>query len=86
VLELETNIVSGRVDLAALAGDPIAFEGGGLDRRLSVYRLPEADWSRRVACRHTVERADAATDLPVHVRVTQADGHQAWSSPIYLIE
>ena len=24
-------------------------------------------------------------DLPVYLRVTQADGHQAWSSPIYLI-
>jgi len=23
--------------------------------------------------------------LPVYVRTTQADGHQAWSSPIYLI-
>ena len=84
VLDLETNVVSGRVDLAALAGDTISFEGGGLDRRLSVYRLPEVDWSRRVACRHTVERTGAA-DLPVYVRVTQADGHQAWSSPIYVI-
>ncbi len=82
-LELETNIVSGRVDLATLAGDTVTFEGGGLDRRLSAYRLPEVDWSRRVACRHTVERTGAA-DLPVYVRVTQADGHQAWSSPIYL--
>jgi len=82
-LELETNVVSGRVDLAALAGDTITFEGGGLDRRLSVYRLPEADWSRRIACRRTVERTGAA-DLPVYVRVTQSDGHQAWSSPIYL--
>ena len=82
-LELETNIVTGRVDLATLAGDTITFEGAGLDRRLSVYRLPEIDWSRRVACRHTVERTGAA-DLPVYVRVTQADGHQAWSSPIYL--
>jgi hypothetical protein len=24
--------------------------------------------------------------LPVYLRVTQADGHQAWTSPIYLIE
>jgi hypothetical protein len=24
-------------------------------------------------------------DLPIYLRVTQADGHQAWSSPIYLI-
>jgi hypothetical protein len=25
-------------------------------------------------------------DLPVCLRVTQADGHQVWTSPIYLIE
>jgi hypothetical protein len=84
VLELETNIVSGRVDLATLAGDAVTFEGGGLDRRLSVYRLPEGAWSCRVACEHTAEHTGTA-DLPVYVRVTQADGHQAWSSPIYLI-
>jgi hypothetical protein len=84
VLDLETNIVSGRVDLAALSGDTIAFEGGGLGRKLSVHRLPEADWSNRVVCEHTVQRS-GATDLPIYVRVTQADGHQAWSSPIYLI-
>jgi hypothetical protein len=24
-------------------------------------------------------------DLPVYIRVTQADGNQAWTSPIYLI-
>jgi hypothetical protein len=72
------------VDLAALADEAITFEGGGLDRKLSVYRLPEADWSGRVACEHTAKRT-GTTDLPVYVRVTQADGHQAWSSPIYLI-
>lgn len=84
ILELETNIVSGRVDLAALADDTIIFEGGGLDRKLSVYRLPETDWGNRAACKHTVHRTGTG-DLPVYVRVTQADGHQAWSSPIYLI-
>jgi hypothetical protein len=82
VLDLETNVVSGRVDLTA--PDAVTFEGGGLDRKLSVYRLPEADWSNRVACQHTVQRTGDA-DLPVYVRVTQADGHQAWSSPIYLV-
>jgi len=83
-LRLESNIVSGEVDLAKLAGDAITFEGGGLGRRLSVYRLPEADWSRRVALEHQVTFSGGA-DLPVYLRVTQADGHQAWSSPIYLI-
>ncbi|HEX2215462.1 MAG TPA: DUF3604 domain-containing protein, partial [Xanthobacteraceae bacterium] len=83
-LAIETNIVSGEVELARLGSDVVEFDGGGLERRLSVYRLPEADWSRRVALDHTVTFAGAA-DLPVYVRVTQADGHQAWSSPIYLI-
>ena len=83
-LQIETNVVSGTVDLAALADDTVAFDGGGLGRRLSVYRLPEADWSRRVALDHTVTFAGGA-DLPVYIRVTQADGNQAWTSPIYLI-
>jgi hypothetical protein len=32
------------------------------------------------------ETAQAGHDVPVYVRVTQEDGHQAWSSPIYLIK
>jgi hypothetical protein len=83
-LIFETNIVSGAVDLAQLGNDAIVFDGGGLDRRLSVYRLPEADWSRRLTLTHVVTLADGA-DVPVYLRVTQSDGHQAWSSPIYLI-
>jgi hypothetical protein len=83
-LEVETNVVSGKVDLAALADDTRTFDGGGLGRQISVYRLPEEDWSRKVGIDHTVSFA-GGVDLPVYVRVTQADGHQAWSSPIYLI-
>jgi hypothetical protein len=83
-LNVETNVVSGEVDIASLVDGAVAFDGGGLGRRLSVYRLPEADWSRRVTIDHTVRFLGGA-DLPVYLRVTQADGHQAWSSPIYLI-
>jgi hypothetical protein len=83
-LTFETNIVSGEVDLATLAEDTVAFEGGGLERRISVYRLPDEDWSRQLALEHGVTFSGGA-DLPVYVRVTQSDGHQAWSSPIYLI-
>src|SRR5262245_22720526 len=83
-LELETNVVCGEVDLATLADGTVAFDGGGLGRRISVYRLPEQDWSRCLALEHVVTFA-GGSDLPVYVRVTQSDGHQAWSSPIYLI-
>ncbi len=84
-LAIETNVVSGSVDLSSLADQAVTFDGGGLGRKLSVYRLPEAEWSRQVSLEHTVTFPGGA-DLPVYVRVTQADGHQAWSSPIYLIE
>jgi hypothetical protein len=84
-LRIETNIVSGDVDLGALADEVVAFDGGGLGRRLSVYRLPEEDWARRVTLEHTAT-FEGGADLPVYLRVTQADGHQAWTSPIYLIE
>ncbi len=84
-LRVETNIVSGEVKLDQLADGTIAWEGGGLGRRLSIYRLPEADWTKRLTLEHRATFAGGA-DLPVYVRVTQADGHQAWSSPIYLIE
>jgi hypothetical protein len=84
-LGIETNIVSGTIDLAALADNTIMLDGGGLGRQLSVYRLPEADWSRHVTLDHEASFAGGA-DLPVYLRVTQADGHQAWTSPIYLIE
>jgi len=83
-LTIETNIVSGSVDLAALADDTIAFDGGGLGRKLSAYRLPEKDWSRALTLEHTVQFTGGA-DLPVYLRVTQADGNQAWTSPIYLV-
>jgi hypothetical protein len=83
-LRLDTNVVSGEIDLATLADDTVAFDGGGLGRRIAVYRLPEEDWSRRLAIDH-VATFPGGADLPVYVRVTQSDGHQAWSSPIYLI-
>jgi Protein of unknown function (DUF3604) len=85
VLNVETNIVSGDIDLASLGENVFVFEGGGLGRQLRVYRLPEGEWSRRVSIDHKVRFA-GGKDLPVYLRLTQADGHQAWSSPIYLIE
>ena len=34
---------------------------------------------------HNVVGKPIARDLPIYVRITQEDGHQAWSSPIYLV-
>ncbi|HEY7246065.1 MAG TPA: DUF3604 domain-containing protein [Xanthobacteraceae bacterium] len=85
MLRIETSIVAGEVDLGALTEQTVDFEGGGLNRRIGIYRLPERDWSRHLKFDHRVSFA-GGSDVPVFVRVTQCDGHQAWSSPIYLID
>ena len=84
-LRIETNLSSGEVDLNQLADLTVVFDAGGLGRKLSVYRLPDVDWSPRLMFEHRVT-FNRGADLPVYVRVTQADGHQAWSSPIYLVD
>jgi hypothetical protein len=43
-LQVETNLVSGTVELSSLKDQTVAFDGGGLSRKPSIYRLPEADW------------------------------------------
>ena len=85
-LSIETNIVAGEVALTGLGDDTVTFDAGGLGRKLSVYRLPEVEWPRRLKFERVVARPTGPADLPVYVRVSQADGHQAWSSPIYLID
>jgi hypothetical protein len=85
-LAIETNIASVHCDLAALDQDELVVEAGGLGRRLRIYRLPEQSTAMSLLMTHDVLGKQAPGDLPVYVRVTQEDGHQAWSSPIYLID
>jgi len=86
-LSIETNIVSAECDLAALDHNEMVFEAGGLGRQIRVYRLPENKRVTAMHVTHDVTGTDQAEgDVPVFIRVTQEDGHQAWSSPIYLIK
>ena len=80
---LETNLGGGRFASADIGREDLVLPAGGLGRRIALFRLPER-LPERLAFSHDVAFA-GPEDLPVYVRVTQADGHQAWSSPIYLI-
>ena len=82
-LILETHLGGGRFAARDIGRDDTVLPLGGLGRQVRLYRLPE-ELPRRLAFSHEVAFTGPA-DLPVYVRVTQADGHQAWSSPIYLI-
>jgi hypothetical protein len=89
VTEVQTRALFGLISCTLRSGlrkfTAAKRDAGGLGRKLSVYRLPDVDWSPRLMFEHCVT-FNGGADLPVYVRVTQADGHQAWSSPIYLID
>jgi hypothetical protein len=82
-LAVTTNHVSGVVSLAELGLEDAVLDAGGLERQIVVRRLP--DHLARHSMDETLELDGIGSgDAALWVRVTTLDGHQAWSSPIYL--
>lgn len=72
------------VSIADIGMEETVFEAGGLDRKIKFYRLPEEPHEYRL--KHSLDvPLRANDDNPLYVRITQIDGHKAWSSPVYLI-
>ena len=82
-MTIETNLVTGRVDLGRITQEDLVFDAGGLDRKIRVFGLPE-----RLSCcslsRHFPVDLVPGRDNPLWLRVTMEDGFVAWSSPIYV--
>lgn len=82
-ISFETRLVRGTRSIASLGIERHVFSAGGLERSIHLYRLPERMTATRMTISRTV-RVRARGDTRLFVRVTQEDGHRAWSSPIYL--
>ncbi|MCG3148212.1 MAG: hypothetical protein PCFJNLEI_01655 [Verrucomicrobiae bacterium] len=65
-------------------GQPID-ETGGLAKEIQVCRLPDRLRQHDFDCALPIGKLQRG-DNPIHVRVTQEDGHLSWSSPIYLVK
>jgi len=82
-LKISTPVCEIDVPVSDIGYDDIAVDAGALGRRLSVVRLPDVNghtefkFERRLSFR-------PEGDNPIFVRITDEDGHQAWSSPIYV--
>ncbi|MAG95366.1 MAG: DUF3604 domain-containing protein [Alphaproteobacteria bacterium] len=86
MLVLETAPISFRLALDEVGLEDRVFAlDGPLPRHIRVFRLPERNRHRTVAFEWRLSRPHAG-DNPLYVRVTQEDGHLAWSSPIYVIK
>lgn len=82
-LSVSTAHAGAELDIADIGFEERVYEAGGLGRALRLYRLPEVMETTRVKHEMTVPLREEG-DTRLYVRVTQEDGHQAWSSPIYL--
>ena len=70
--------------LRTLGAAPRTWACGGLRKQIQVYRLPAE--SREVTMRVPLDLAKLGPgDNPIYVRITQEDGHMAWSSPMYVV-
>lgn len=83
-LKLSCELGEVDVELAQFpSGDEVELTGEGLGRRIRVQRLPSALSETRATGRFAVDLADGI-ERRLLLRVTQDDGHIAWSSPVYL--
>lgn len=82
-LRIITEQVTAELPIAEIGYEDRVWECGGLGKRLRVFRLPDVNPHREVRLeRHLALRPEG--DTRPYVCVTQEDGHQAWSSPLYL--
>jgi hypothetical protein len=82
-LAIDTPHLKTSLPIDSIGFDDTVFEAGGLARAVRVFRLPDTNPHRHFEFEREVDVAPSG-DTPVYVRVTLENGHQAWSSPIYL--
>ena len=83
-IDIVSNMVCRRLAVRDVGFEEMRIDLGGLGRCLRVYRLPDRNDTWRITHTQTC-KIRPGVDNPLYVRLTQEDGHQAWSSPIYVI-
>jgi hypothetical protein len=83
-LSISTGPALAVVPLREIGLQDRVIEAGGLGRRIRIFRLPERLQPEALRASLPVTLTPGR-DNPIYARVTQEDGHQAWSSPIYFI-
>ena len=83
ILHLHSSEVNCEINLPDIGLEDLRFDCGGLFKAVRVFRLPTKNSMRALKLRRTV-KLEGDGDTRLYACITQEDGHQAWSSPIYL--
>ena len=83
-LFIETNQGSMTIDANKIEVAGVTQECGGMDIRLNVQQLPQKMSEKYLSVSRDLKLTQG-TERRLFVRVTQEDGHQAWTSPFYIL-
>ena len=73
------------LDIASVRLEPEVWDCGGLRKKIMVYRLPDRNRALEFSFALPLTNLHEG-DNPIYVRLTQEDGHMAWSSPLFLVQ
>jgi hypothetical protein len=83
-LTIDTGLIRLKIPIANIGLDDLVFRAGGIKRQIRLFRLPDANPHQRLKLTRRI-KIKPGQDNPLYVCVTTEDGHQAWSSPVYVI-
>ena len=84
-LSIDTALVKAAIPVADIGREDMVHDAGGIERRIRVFRMPDENLhttvsiERRIALKKGVDNA-------LYVNIVCEDGHQIWSSPIYVFD
>jgi hypothetical protein len=84
MLHIETFQKSLELAIASIGLEPKIIGCGGLQKTIETYRLPDRQESCEFSFTLPLKNLQKG-DNPIYIRMTQEDGHMAWSSPVYLV-
>lgn len=82
-LRFFSNVVSFSIELGSIGYDPVVYSGGGVNIQVLVSEVAVNLTEMDAEFSYSDEQVNEGCN-PYWIRVLQADGGQAWSSPIYV--
>ena len=82
-LSIDTALVKAAIPIVDIGCDDIVHDAGGIERRIRVFRMPDENPNTAVRIERRIT-LDENADNALYVKLVLEDGHQIWSSPIYI--
>ncbi len=86
-LIFKSSQINFEIPISTISKKDVIFEAGGLGKRVKIFRLPVKNpYSSFQIEKEFLLSPSRKQDDRFYVRITLENGHQAWSSPMYLIK